>query len=216
MERVETAAFSVYVLIDPRDGSIRYVGQTRNLRQREAAHALPEKAGSDALRAAWVTKLRSLGLFPRLKVISEHASEDAARDAEQAAIRSYHRAGANLFNRRLAPPRVPMAIFQIDEATMKLIGILMERIGVPGTEILRRALYSAIGKVAPELDCVADFMENRPSLGAVVRFCVDPSTASIFEWLRRRSINPPTAIIRHAVTRFAVQSDIGDLECEHT
>ncbi|MBI4001408.1 MAG: GIY-YIG nuclease family protein [Nitrospira defluvii] len=56
---------SIYILEDPRNGQVRYVGQTKTLRQRYYDHCI---SGSNGVRA-WVLKLRAQGLRPSLHVI---------------------------------------------------------------------------------------------------------------------------------------------------
>jgi hypothetical protein len=59
---------SVYVLVDPRDSTVRYVGSTSNPQAREKSHRLVSGACNPLMRE-WIRELRSLDLAPHLVVI---------------------------------------------------------------------------------------------------------------------------------------------------
>lgn len=58
--------YHVYALIDPRDGSIRYVGLTSDPRQRLWCH-LSER--TNAGKWAWMCELKERGLRPRMETL---------------------------------------------------------------------------------------------------------------------------------------------------
>lgn len=91
--------FVVYGLIDPRDGSVRYIGATRNLRQRLTSHRGPTDYGSGETRKAWFSDLRASGRWPFAAVIlQEVATLEELPDAEWAWIRRGIESGWPLTN----------------------------------------------------------------------------------------------------------------------
>ena len=59
----------IYGLRDPRDGKIKYVGQTRNPRARYAGHVgVPAGRGLNA-KEQWIKDLRDLGTRPELVIL---------------------------------------------------------------------------------------------------------------------------------------------------
>ena len=59
----------IYGLRDPRDGKIKYVGQTRNPRARYAGHVgIPAGRGLNA-KEQWIKDLRDLGTRPELVIL---------------------------------------------------------------------------------------------------------------------------------------------------
>jgi len=88
---------TIYHLIDPRDGSVRYVGKTRGpLRRRLSAHLRRGRRRHDAWRS-WLNELAALGQVPAIVPVRE---VEARRDklAEYEAISDAWRAGAKLLN----------------------------------------------------------------------------------------------------------------------
>lgn len=91
-----TRAKFVYVLEDPRDGEIRYVGVTENPKARYGHHCrLSENIGKRAHRARWICSLLELGLKPEM-VLLERA--DDWDEAERRWIRNLRAIGCHLVN----------------------------------------------------------------------------------------------------------------------
>lgn len=68
MERIVT----IYGLIDPRDGLIRYVGKTvKKPKERLKEHFREANRGRNTLRLNWIRKLFSLSLAPFIVVLDE-------------------------------------------------------------------------------------------------------------------------------------------------
>ncbi len=72
--------YSVYTLIDPRNGAIRYVGITKDIEQRYYTHCIPTDSTSSAFR--WIQELKDQKLKPLLAIIEEIDSWDAAYERE--------------------------------------------------------------------------------------------------------------------------------------
>lgn len=77
---MESTGVFIYGLVDPRDGQLRYVGQTVcGLRTRMSRH-LADRSRSH--RANWIGLLRGLGLKPQMVVIQEFADDELLSQAE--------------------------------------------------------------------------------------------------------------------------------------
>lgn len=85
----------IYGLIDPRNGEVRYVGWTTNLKRRMREHLTPKKRETD-YKTNWVRNLRAEGLAPRVRVLEYGSGPYDA--AEQFWISVYREAGVALTN----------------------------------------------------------------------------------------------------------------------
>lgn len=85
---------TVYGLIDPRTGEIRYVGHTVNLKQRLSFHM--SQPASIAMRG-WIGELKAAKLKPT-PVILEKTTAFYAFKVELKWINTLHEAGAPLLN----------------------------------------------------------------------------------------------------------------------
>lgn len=85
---------SVYLLLDPRTGVARYVGQAKDVEARVAAH-LQDRSGA---RGAWITELVDEGLRPLVRVIAAGLNESEALRVEAETISSLLTAGLPLLN----------------------------------------------------------------------------------------------------------------------
>jgi len=84
------------VLIDPRDGDVRYVGMTvRSLEARLKSHL--KDHDKKFHRGYWIRELRSLGIEPVIKLLEE-VSESQGSSAERRWIKYYRAQGARLVN----------------------------------------------------------------------------------------------------------------------
>lgn len=80
--------FLIYGLIDPRNGELRYVGQSSTGFRRPRAHSQPSrliKGSSPSLRQ-WVSSLTIDGLRPHIEVLEECLSSSDLDEAEVRAI----------------------------------------------------------------------------------------------------------------------------------
>lgn len=89
--------YSIYVLIDPRDNQVRYVGRTTNLEHRYKQHLVPIN-GSTLEKKNWIQELRQLGLQPLLSVIDSADNRVDASAKETYWIHHYTQTGAILLN----------------------------------------------------------------------------------------------------------------------
>ena len=87
----------IYVLIDPKDSTVRYVGQTQNPEQRQLNHAGLTEYGITGNRGLveWKKRLRGLRFAPILFVVD--ASPGAANALEMQWI-AYYRGLGDLLN----------------------------------------------------------------------------------------------------------------------
>ena len=98
----------VYGLRDPRDGKIKYVGQTRNPEARYSGHvAIPTGRGLNA-KEQWIKELRDVGAKPELVILERPAIGEATNRAERKWIREAQ-ADSPVFNVQaiggFVPPR---------------------------------------------------------------------------------------------------------------
>ena len=67
--------YSIYTLIDPRTGDIRYVGFTKNVEQRYYYHCLTIDSLSSACR--WLKELKYLGIKPYVRIMEDSIDSKA-------------------------------------------------------------------------------------------------------------------------------------------
>jgi len=85
----------IYLLTDPRDGGIRYVGITKRvLSTRLSAHLSAARLGEQTHRAAWLRVLMGLGLRPRIIPLED--TDDRLRECFW--IAALREAGNDLVN----------------------------------------------------------------------------------------------------------------------
>lgn len=87
--------YYIYVLIDPRDSRIRYVGQTVNIKQRYKNHCIIHRSKDH--RSHWLNNLRSLNLKPIMQIVEE-CDESTWAERETYWIRHYRDLGCGLVN----------------------------------------------------------------------------------------------------------------------
>lgn len=88
------AKAEIYALIDPRDMEIRYIGKANNSESRLKGHLREVRRRTPLY--AWIGKLRSLGLAPRIEVICVATSDDW--QALERLLIEQHRADGRLLN----------------------------------------------------------------------------------------------------------------------
>lgn len=73
----------IYSLSDPRDGSLRYVGQTvRTLSRRLQGHLSPSELSMPSHKARWLTQLARVGIRPVIAKLDEADSQDVLNAKE--------------------------------------------------------------------------------------------------------------------------------------
>jgi hypothetical protein len=83
---------SIYVLIDPRDDTVRYVGRSVDPKTRLAYHI----ADSTGRKREWIHELKAEGILPRMEIV-DRASWSEWESAEQQWIQFYASRGG-LYN----------------------------------------------------------------------------------------------------------------------
>jgi hypothetical protein len=73
---------SVYALVDPVDGTVRYIGRTRDTKQRLTGH-LCARPSSNRRRYKWIRELKKRGLVPRVVVLERCKLRKAPAAEEQ-------------------------------------------------------------------------------------------------------------------------------------
>lgn len=87
----------IYVLIDPRNNDIRYVGKTNNITKRLVKHVCESKISTKSHKKAWINQLLKLGLKPIIEVV-DVISTDEWEFWEQHYISLYKSWGFKLTN----------------------------------------------------------------------------------------------------------------------
>lgn len=90
---------TIYGLVDPRDGQLRYVGQTVRATDVRYRQHLVRANQKKTHRDCWIFSLLSLGLKPRLVVFQELDSKDLLDRAEVFWISYFKALGCRLTNR---------------------------------------------------------------------------------------------------------------------
>jgi hypothetical protein len=92
----------IYVLRDPRDDSVRYVGRTKNPERRYQSHLYKKYDGSFIhARRDWILELRSIGLRPRMELVETlhtPVAEALVNERERRWMLHLFQQGANLTN----------------------------------------------------------------------------------------------------------------------
>lgn len=84
----------IYALVDPRDGSVRYVGKTKSVKHRLKNH----KNENGCLRKnRWIALLKSFGLVPEI-IVLEEVFESVWQDKEKWWIKHHKDLGCDLTN----------------------------------------------------------------------------------------------------------------------
>ena len=89
--------YSIYALIDPRDGAIRYIGMTRDIYQRMRQHS--RCVGDNSAKNAWIEELQQEQLMFIMHSLEKVKTIEQALARELYWIDYYQRQGAALLNR---------------------------------------------------------------------------------------------------------------------
>jgi hypothetical protein len=92
----EKTLWTVYLLIDPRNGEIRYVGCTHNPRIRFLGHLSQARTGGKSPKAKWIKELLRKGLKPQLVPLVKTESWRHHRGLEETWIYRLGLAGCDL------------------------------------------------------------------------------------------------------------------------
>lgn len=93
------AKWIIYALIDPRDGAIRYIGQTKEPQVRLRSHITGDAVINPA-KTRWLKELEKMGLQPYMDVIEGvNGSLANVMERERYWIRYYTDQGFELLNR---------------------------------------------------------------------------------------------------------------------
>lgn len=93
--------FIVYGLIDPITNELRYVGYTKNLKQRITSHYTPSALSKKRHRNHWLKSLLAIGKKAEVIVLEKYYTKFEACQAETELIEYYRWIGCNLTNQIL-------------------------------------------------------------------------------------------------------------------
>jgi predicted GIY-YIG superfamily endonuclease len=88
--------YFVYVLIDPRDDAVRYVGMTNDVYTRFSQHLRGD--GNNISKNMWIAELRELNLMVIMRTIETVETQEEVREREAYWIRHYSSQGSDLLN----------------------------------------------------------------------------------------------------------------------
>jgi hypothetical protein len=94
---MSSSPISIYALIDPGTGEVRYVGKSVDPEIRFRAHLREKRNSIPSEKRAWIENLRDAGTQPTLKVL-ETVDADDWQSTEQKWIEFFRSIGANLTN----------------------------------------------------------------------------------------------------------------------
>lgn len=163
---------TVYVLIDPRGDTIRYVGQTtRPLSQRLSGHLSTRSVPV----AEWVAELGALGLRPEIRPIVENVANDRLLDVETEQIRAHFDAGWPLLNAEARNRPAGVAVARRQVAKARAIG----------GELLRQA-EEQLNRVAARHALDLEWEANH-ALRRQLMYPDDPALqlAAVLAWMER-------------------------------
>lgn len=108
MSQGSSKMYTVYVLIDPRDGTVRYVGITNQTTNRRLDQHLKRTDGNNE-KSGWIDELILAGLKPRIKAIEEVLTLKEANERETYWIQHYLARNTPITNRAKTsgPPYMP-------------------------------------------------------------------------------------------------------------
>jgi hypothetical protein len=115
----------IYILLDPRDGNVRYVGKTNGKQCRLKSHICSAKRGEKTHKANWVRLLLNEGLKPKLIIIDE-ILETNWEFWEEYWISQFKVWGFNLTNSTNGGENPPILTGHTEETKLKLSKIKKE------------------------------------------------------------------------------------------
>lgn len=114
--------YDIYVLKDPRDHVVRYVGQSSNSKKRFSSHMSEALKGYyQEDKSGWLSTLRATGLRPELEIIDDATAEDVAA-IEAFWINWFRKRGAPLLNKHIPTMRPEMMQLIYSEMWDRIFG----------------------------------------------------------------------------------------------
>ena len=89
-------SYVIYVLLDPRDTTARYVGMTNDITERFIQHLRMGEVNSE--KNLWIHELKGQGLLPICRTLEVVQNERDARQQERAWIMAFMEIEQPLFN----------------------------------------------------------------------------------------------------------------------
>lgn len=131
---------SVYGLVDPRSGTVRYVGQARDPAARLEGHLeSPSRRVGE-----WVAELAAEGLVPEVRVL-DVVPEEVVMGREQEWISGFNRTGPELLNvAGTRPQKGPTHVIamRLPEVEIAWLDAYAAALGSTRSDVIRSALAS--------------------------------------------------------------------------
>jgi len=86
---------TIYHLIDPASGSVKYIGKSTNPKARLKAHIAESRERQNTAKKAWINRLLQSGSAPLLIIVASYPDEASARQRES---RECHQHRATILN----------------------------------------------------------------------------------------------------------------------
>jgi len=193
-----TGVAYIYALCDPRDGAVRYVGKTKRLPERMAAHVGQDRRSQPhSYKTRWINALLSADLKPVLMVLEVVPIEDW-QSAERRWIALHREQGARLVNATGGGDGIegyrhtPEARARIGEAAKgrhvgrKRSAEARARMSIAGK--MRNASPEDRAKMA--LACAPPFVKPKPTGPPKGHPCSEEARAKIAAGLKARWADP--------------------------
>jgi predicted GIY-YIG superfamily endonuclease len=74
---------NIYYLIDPINNKVRYVGNTKNPKQRYSQHLKDAEKSQNTRKQRWILTLKQNKMVPLMKIVETHPDDDIARQLEE-------------------------------------------------------------------------------------------------------------------------------------
>lgn len=89
----------IYGLIDPLDGTLRYIGQSIHGLKRANSHHRPSQIKTSSIKNNWIRGLKSKNLIPTIEVLEYSNTPEELDSLERFWIANIRSTGAKLYNR---------------------------------------------------------------------------------------------------------------------
>ncbi len=134
--------FTVYALVDPRNGLVRYIGITDDVYRRFREHIACD--GRNRSKDAWIDGLKHAQMMLIMQTLEAVETVEQAREQEKYWVQHYRSIGANLLNHTILPKRTVKTTLQTEMPLFEKIGAAQRRrfedVGPDGIEPVKEVV----------------------------------------------------------------------------